>query len=214
MQEITLKWFTIPSFLYHGFNEHKDINIPLFGPGLYQLIYWTGSAGCQAYYIGLSESEVGDRLWDHYKKLINGKWWLPSDFKKCSRDWYHYIRTSDEKDGYLDPEDAKNTQHLKKIGEKLIENSYIAIALWPENTDVDMKDIESLLHHGVLIKNELTKKNKPRDGWIGETTSVLPEKDIIIHNTYAHVAIEKMMENYMERDISSLKLLKIAGRMG
>ena len=68
-------------------------------------------------------------------------------------------------------------------------NTYFAFALLESNDKAKLRNVEALLHVGLLEKNNL-----PKHGWFGEKISKLPNYNMEVHNLYPTEIVQKMIE--------------------
>ena len=151
MKEIKLEWILIPSIIYKYLNQFKDEKTPyrpFFGKGIYMYIL-SNNSGYQIYHIGQSSAEIGRRVFDHYRGYMGEEWkyCVPYNIELAKENIY------DKKIEWKN--NIESEEERKKIGNYLVDNSYIAIAGNNSLTEETIRDIETICQHAVKMKNNL-----------------------------------------------------------
>ena len=195
MEKQVLKWGLIPAEAYvhlQKFEGDEAYYFSIVGSGIYLMIHSNGNR-YQVYYIGETK-EIGKRLWEHVDAYTGGNpnYWLP-----VSADLFNgnivdlFNRNSGEKFKQQGSDFTK--EEREKVGKEIMRQTYFVFANLPKE---NCKEIEAVLHEAILKKNGF--KNK---GWLGEKTSSLPKKDIVIKNEFLASYVEKMILSSLPKEI-------------
>ena len=168
--KVDLHWQLIPMYIYQGLaaKTGKDAYYnPFFGKGIYLHIL-SGNRDKQLYGVGMSDSEIGNRLMHHYYGIMGEKddYWIPlitdpADTKLYLPGMEWGNKSSDE-------------ARRSKAAQSLVEYSYFAIAPLPTLPDGDgtlshaekLRDIEAILQHAFVKYRGLEEQETNAD-WYG-----------------------------------------------
>ena len=165
--KVDLYWQLIPMYIYRslaGKTGQDAYYNPFFGKGIYLHIL-SGIDGKQLYGVGMSDSEIGNRLMHHYYGITGEKddYWLPLDPQKARADLYD----PDIKWGHK----SGNEERHAAAGQFLVDYSYFAIAPLPVLADGNqalshaekLRDIEAILQHAFTELRFPEGKHKERE---------------------------------------------------
>ena len=151
---VDLHWQLIPMYIYESLAKKTGADAyynPFFGKGIYLHIL-SGNNDKQLYGVGMSDSEIGNRLMHHYYGIMGQKddYWIPLDTKAALNDLYDTNIGWGQKSGSGDRRQA--------VGQFLVEYSYFAIApipVLPEGSEAlshaeKLRDIEAILQHAFI----------------------------------------------------------------
>jgi len=189
VKEFKLRWNLIPACIYEHlltFRGDDAFYDPAFGPGVYLFIHGNGRHH-QVYYVGQSQ-EIGGRLLAHFKEWTRppSNLHLPLDIDHFETDIHELYRNS----GNAFKQEAHDFSREKRvqIGRRIMHNTYFAFALIEGEDQEWLHDVEAALHFAVLKYHGL-----PKAGWLGEKTSVVPERDVSIRNIYPSGIAEEVV---------------------
>ena len=200
---VDLYWQLIPMYIYQGLAAKTGKEAyynPFFGKGIYLHIL-SGNTDKQLYGVGMSDSEIGNRLMHHYYGIIGEKdnYWIPLITDPAVASLYD----SGIKWGNKSSDEALRS----KAAQSLVEYSYFAIAPLPTLPDGDgtlshaekLRDIEAILQHA-FVKHRRDQKNPENlgDEWyerIGcrrrDLSGMKQSYELVSH--YSNATIEKFL---------------------
>jgi len=188
--KVILNWSIFPACVFEHLLNLKGKNSfygPIFGAGVYLFIFPTRK-GYKIYYIGES-TEVGSRLLGHFKDYtsVRSDYYIPTNITLFEEDIYQFF-SSASSENMQQESDKFPIEERKKIGDRLMHNTYFAFSLVKNADKARLRDIEALLHIGLLKKNCLDKY-----GWFGEKTSVIPTYEMEVISLYPTKIIQQMI---------------------
>ncbi len=199
MKEIKLEWILIPSIIYKYLNQFKDEKAyyrPFFGKGIYMYIL-SNNSGYQIYHIGQSSDDIGKRVFDHYSGYMGEKWnyFVPYNIELAKKNIYDTISKWKN--------NIESEEERKRIGNYLVDNSYIAIAVNNSLTKETIRDIETICQHAVKIKNNLN--NEWLDMIGGQRKHLSNMSDYYLQSYFVHNKVKEIISQTMPEIIQFSK---------
>ncbi len=199
MKGSKLEWILIPSIIYKYLNQFKDEKAyygPFFGKGIYMYIL-SNNSGYQIYQIGQSSSEIGNRLFDHYHGFMHEKneYSVPHNIELAKENIY------DKKIEWK--KKSESEEERKKIGNYLVDNSYIAIAVNNSLTEETIRDIEAICQHAVKIKNNLNSDELKMIGC--QRIHLSDMSDYYLQSYFVNNEVKKIISQTMQEIIQFSK---------
>lgn len=176
-KKIELKWQMIPAYIYEALSSKevkKKYYNPFFGPGVYLLILYSKPEKC-LYQIGMSTTEIGNRLVDHYDGWHGNKhdYFLPENTIKETKNIY------DDNISWDQPSNRTKQQN-EEVGKLLTHNTYFLVASLNNETKQSLEQIEAIIQHAFIKHRGLSEEWYDRIGCRYKNLSKISENIEII----------------------------------